>query len=200
MNQARPEIDGHDVGADAVERLAAFYRGIIEGVGEDADRDGLAGTPTRAARAIAFLTQGYRQDIDEVVNNALFETDLDEIVIVKDIELYSLCEHHILPFIGKCHVGYLPQGRVLGLSKVARIVDMYARRLQIQETLTQQIAHAVLEVTGARGVGVIVEAQHLCMAMRGVAKQHSSMQTSVMLGSFRDNPPTRSEFLRLIGT
>ena len=200
MNQARPEIDGHDVGADTVERLAAFYRGIIEGVGEDADRDGLAGTPTRAARAIAFLTQGYRQDIDEVVNNALFETDLDEIVIVKDIELYSLCEHHILPFIGKCHVGYLPQGRVLGLSKVARIVDMYARRLQIQETLTQQIAHAVLEVTGARGVGVIVEAQHLCMAMRGVAKQHSSMQTSVMLGSFRDNPPTRSEFLRLIGT
>ena len=133
-----------------------------------------------------------------MVNDALFESGLDEIVIVKDIELYSLCEHHILPFLGKCHVGYLPQGRVLGLSKVARIVDMFARRLQIQESLTQQIAQTILDVTGAAGVGVIVEAQHLCMSMRGVAKQHASMQTSVMLGSFRDNPPTRAEFLRLV--
>ena len=192
---ARASADGH-----SVEELTELYRSILESVGEDTGRDGLLGTPERAARAIAFLTQGYRQNVDEVVNNALFESDLDEIVIVKDIELYSLCEHHILPFLGKCHVGYLPQGRVLGLSKVARIVDMYARRLQIQESLTQQIAHTILDVTGAAGVGVIVEAQHLCMAMRGVAKQHSSMQTSVMLGSFRDNPPTRSEFLRLVGS
>ena len=187
--------DGH-----AVEELTHLYRAILQELGEDPSRDGLLGTPDRAARAMAFLTQGYRQSVDEVVNDALFESDLDEIVIVKDIELYSLCEHHILPFLGKCHVGYLPQGRVLGLSKVARIVDMYARRLQIQESLTQQIAHTILDVTGAAGVGVIVEAQHLCMAMRGVAKQHSSMQTSVMLGSFRDNPPTRSEFLRLVGS
>ena len=192
---AAAHADGH-----AVEELTHLYRAILQELGEDPSRDGLLGTPDRAARAMAFLTQGYRQSVDEVVNDALFESDLDEIVIVKDIELYSLCEHHILPFLGKCHVGYLPRGRVLGLSKVARIVDMYARRLQIQESLTQQIAHTILEVTGAAGVGVIVEAQHLCMAMRGVAKQHSSMQTSVMLGSFRDNPPTRSEFLRLIGT
>ena len=190
-----PKADGD---SDAVEELTEFYRGVIESIGEDPSRDGLLGTPERAARAISFLTQGYRQNVDEVVNNALFESDLDEIVIVKDIELYSLCEHHILPFLGKCHVGYLPQGRVLGLSKVARIVDMYARRLQIQESLTQQIAQTILDVTGAAGVGVIVEAQHLCMSMRGVAKQHASMQTSVMLGSFRDNPPTRAEFLRLV--
>ena len=195
MSASRAIADGR-----TVEELTDLYRAIIEHVGEDPSRDGLLGTPGRAARAISFLTKGYRQNVDEVVNNALFESDLDEIVIVKDIELYSLCEHHILPFLGKCHVGYLPQGRVLGLSKVARIVDMYARRLQIQESLTQQIAHTILEVTGAAGVGVIVEAQHLCMAMRGVAKQHSSMQTSVMLGSFRDNPPTRSEFLRLVGS
>ena len=184
----------------SVAELTDLYRSILEHVGEDPGRDGLLGTPERAARAISFLTKGYRENVDDVVNNALFESDLDEIVIVKDIELYSLCEHHILPFLGKCHVGYLPQGRVLGLSKVARIVDMFARRLQIQESLTQQIAQTILDVTGAAGVGVIVEAQHLCMAMRGVAKQHSSMQTSVMLGSFRDNPPTRSEFLRLVGS
>lgn len=184
----------------SVAELTDLYRSILEHVGEDPGRDGLLGTPARAARAISFLTKGYGENVDDVVNNALFESDLDEIVIVKDIELYSLCEHHILPFLGKCHVGYLPQGRVLGLSKVARIVDMYARRLQIQESLTQQIAQTILDVTGAAGVGVIVEAQHLCMSMRGVAKQHSSMQTSVMLGRFRDNPPTRSEFLRLVGS
>ena len=180
------------------ETLVAPYRALLDGIGEDDQREGLVGTPARAAKALAFLTRGYRQSLDEVVNNALFETDLDEIVLVKDIELYSLCEHHMLPFIGKCHVGYLPRGRVLGLSKVARIVDMYARRLQIQETLTQQIANTVMDVTGAAGVGVIVEAQHLCMAMRGVEKQHSSMKTSVMLGNFRDNPPTRAEFLELV--
>ncbi len=183
----------------ATDDIAALYRDIIEGLGEDPDREGLLGTPDRAAKAMQFLTHGYFEDIDTVVNNALFESDLDEIVIVNDIELYSMCEHHLLPFIGKCHVGYLPQGKVLGLSKVARIVDMFARRLQIQENLTQQIANTIMEVTGAAGVGVIVEAQHLCMAMRGVAKQHSKMKTSVLLGSFRDNSPTRAEFLRLIG-
>ena len=179
--------------------LAAAYQELLAGIGEDAGRDGLRDTPRRAANALAFLTRGYQQDLDEVVNEALFETDLDEIVLVKDIELYSLCEHHLLPFIGKCHVGYLPKGRVLGLSKVARIVDMFARRLQIQETLTQQIAKTIMDVTNAAGVGVIIEAQHLCMAMRGVEKQHSTMKTSVMLGRFRDSPPTRSEFLQLVG-
>ena len=183
-----------------VARLAAAYRELIRGVGETAEREGLLHTPERAAKALGFLTRGYRQRVDEVVNEALFETDLDEIVLVKDIELYSLCEHHLLPFFGKCHVGYLPNGKVLGISKVARIVDMFARRLQIQETLTQQVANTVLEVTGAAGVGVIIEAQHLCMSMRGVQKQHSSMKTSVMLGDFRENPPTRAEFLRLVGT
>lgn len=183
-----------------VARMAAAYRELLSGVGETPEREGLLHTPERAARALGFLTRGYRQRVDEVVNEALFETDLDEIVLVKDIELYSLCEHHLLPFFGKCHVGYLPNGKVLGISKVARIVDMFARRLQIQETLTQQVANTVLEVTGAAGVGVIIEAQHLCMSMRGVQKQHSSMKTSVMLGDFRENPPTRAEFLRLVGT
>ena len=180
--------------------LVESYRSILRTIGEDETRNGLVRTPERAANAIKFLTRGYEQDIDSVVNNALFDSDLDEIVIVKDIELYSLCEHHILPFLGKCHVGYLPSGKVLGLSKVARIVDMYARRLQIQERLTQQIAEAIMDATDASGVGVIVEAQHLCMQMRGVQKQHSSMKTSVLLGSFRHNAPTRAEFLRLIGS
>ena len=184
---------------ESVENLASAYRELIVGIGEAPEREGLRGTPDRAAKALAFLTRGYQQNLDDVVNDALFETDLDEIVLVKDIELYSLCEHHLLPFIGKCHVGYLPRGRVLGLSKVARIVDMFARRLQIQENLTQQIASTILEVTQAAGVGVIVEAQHLCMAMRGVQKQHSTMKTSVMLGDFRDNAPTRAEFLQLAG-
>ena len=183
----------------ASDPLADAYRELIVGIGEAPEREGLRATPGRAARALEFLTRGYAQNVEEVVNNALFESDLDEIVLVKDIELYSLCEHHLLPFVGKCHVGYLPQGRVLGLSKVGRIVDMFARRLQIQETLTQQIANTIAEVTGAAGVGVIVEAQHLCMAMRGVQKQHSMMKTSVMLGDFRDNAPTRAEFLQLVG-
>ena len=178
--------------------LAAAYRDLIVGVGEAPDREGLLRTPERAARALRYLTRGYGQRLEDVVNSALFETDLDEIVMVKDIEIYSLCEHHLLPFVGKCHVGYLPRGRVLGLSKVARVVDMYARRLQIQETLTQQIANTIMDVTGAAGVGVVVEAQHLCMAMRGVEKQHSTMKTSVMLGDFRDSAPTRAEFLQLL--
>ena len=174
------------------------YRTILEGVGEDPAREGLADTPARAAKAMAFMTHGYGQTLEEVVNGAIFESDSDEMVIVRNIELYSLCEHHMLPFIGKCHVAYLPRGRVIGLSKIARIVDMYARRLQIQENLTGEIADAIGEVTGSRGVGVIVEARHLCMQMRGVGKQNSSMTTSAMLGRFRTDINTRNEFLQLV--
>ncbi len=181
-----------------IDEIANLYRSLISEVGEDVEREGLVRTPTRAAKALDFLTRGYEQTLDEVVNGALFSSNLSEIVIVKDIELYSLCEHHVLPFIGNCHVGYLPKGKVLGLSKVARIVDMFARRLQIQEQLTQQIAEAIETATGAMGVGVIIEAQHLCMSMRGVEKQHSVMKTSVLLGSFRDDNATRSEFLQLV--
>ncbi|MCB1760895.1 MAG: GTP cyclohydrolase I FolE, partial [Gammaproteobacteria bacterium] len=148
--------------------LAQYYAALIEGIGEDPGRDGLQDTPQRAAKALLYLTHGYRQSIDEVVNGAIFESSNEEMVIVKDIELYSMCEHHLLPFIGKCHVAYLPTGKVIGLSKIARIVDMFARRLQIQETLTKEIADAVMQTTGASGVGVIIEAKHLCMMMRGV--------------------------------
>jgi GTP cyclohydrolase I len=178
--------------------LEEAFANIIEGVGEDLNRHGLKDTPSRAAKAMQFLTQGYTLDIDDVVNNALFPTTSNEMVIVKNIELYSLCEHHLLPFIGKCHVAYLPSETVIGLSKVARIVDMYARRLQIQEHLTQQIAETILRITDARGVGVIIESQHMCMMMRGVQKQNSVMTTSCMLGAFRDKQGTRSEFLSLI--
>jgi GTP cyclohydrolase I len=174
------------------------YAEIITALGENLDRDGLRDTPKRAAQAMEFLTRGYKLNIDQIVNGAIFESDTDEMVIVKNIELYSLCEHHLLPFIGKCHVAYLPKGRVLGLSKVARIVDMFAQRLQIQENLTKQVAEAIQFVTGGRGVGVVVEAQHLCMMMRGVEKQNSIMTTSVMLGRFRDSTNTREEFLSLI--
>lgn len=174
------------------------FRAIIEEIGENPDREGLQRTPYRAARAMEFLTQGYEQDLDEIVNGAVFESSNDEMVIVKDIELYSLCEHHLLPFIGKAHVAYLPSGRVVGLSKIPRIVDMYARRLQIQENLTQQIGQSIERVTGALGVAVVIEAQHLCAMMRGVQKQNSSMITSVMLGRFREDPRTRQEFLELI--
>ncbi len=171
---------------------------IIEAIGEDLDRPGLVDTPKRAAKAFEFLTRGYHQSVEEVVNNALFPSDSDEMVLVQDVELYSLCEHHLLPFIGKCHVAYLPTGKVLGLSKVARLVDVFARRLQIQESLTKQIANTVMEVTGAEGVGVIIEAQHMCMMMRGVEKQNSVMKTSAMLGTFRDSQKTREEFLSLL--
>ena len=174
------------------------YKTIIESFGEDLNRDGLQRTPARAAKAIEYLTHGYNLTLDEVVNQAVFESDSDEMVIVRDIELYSLCEHHLLPFIGKCHVAYLPKNKVIGLSKVARIVDMYARRLQIQEHLTQQIARAISEVTDGLGVGVIIEAQHMCMMMRGVEKQNSSMTTSSMLGRFRADINTRNEFLTLV--
>ena len=171
---------------------------IIKSVGEDLERDGLVDTPKRAAKAFQFLTEGYRRKVDDVVNNALFESDCNEMVIVSDIELYSLCEHHLLPFIDKAHVAYIPSGKVLGLSKVARIVDLFARRLQIQEQLTTQIAQTVQEVTNAAGVGVIIEAKHMCMMMRGVEKQNSIMRTSAMLGEFQSNQATRQEFLSLI--
>ena len=171
---------------------------IIEAIGEDLDRPGLADTPKRAAKAFEFLTRGYGQSVDEVVNNALFPSDSSEMILVQDVELYSLCEHHMLPFIGKCHVAYIPTGKVLGLSKVARIVDLHARRLQIQEALTSEIAQTIMEVTEAEGVGVIIEAQHMCMMMRGVEKQNSVMKTSAMLGSFRNEQKTREEFLALL--
>ncbi len=177
---------------------ARLYQQIIASAGEDVTRDGLLKTPQRAAEAFAFLTQGYNQTIDEVLNNAVFDSDNDEMVIVKDIELYSLCEHHLLPFVGKAHVAYIPEGKVIGLSKLARITDMYARRLQIQEQLTKQIADAVQEAINAAGVGVVIEAQHFCMMMRGVQKQNSWTVTSMMLGSFRENHRTRQEFLQLI--
>jgi GTP cyclohydrolase I len=171
---------------------------IIESTGEDITRDGLKNTPMRAATAFKFLTQGYEQSLETIVNGALFESDSDEMIIVKDVEIYSLCEHHLLPFIGRCHVAYLPKGKIIGLSKIARIVDMFARRLQVQERLTKQIAEAVFQITGASGVGVVLEAKHLCMMMRGVEKQNSAMTTSVMLGSFRKDRRTRAEFLSLV--
>ena len=176
------------------------YRSILEMIGEDPSRGGLLDTPARAAKAMSFLTQGYSETLEQVVNDALFDSETSEMILVQDIELYSMCEHHMLPFIGKCHVAYVPTGKVLGLSKVARIVDMYARRLQIQENLTKQIAEAIQVVTDASGVGVIIEAQHMCMMMRGVEKQNSKMKTSVMLESFRDNQSTRMEFLSLISS
>jgi GTP cyclohydrolase I len=171
---------------------------IIESIGEDLSRPGLADTPKRAAKAFEFLTQGYDQSVEEVVNNALFPSESSEMILVQDVEMYSLCEHHLLPFIGRCHVAYIPTGKVLGLSKVARIVDVFARRLQIQEALTTQIAETIMSVTDAAGVGVIIEAQHMCMMMRGVQKQNSSMKTSAMLGTFRSEEKTRDEFLSLL--
>jgi GTP cyclohydrolase IA len=180
------------------EDMIQHYRGILEGVGENPGREGLVDTPKRAAKAMQYLCQGYGQTVEQVVNGALFESDNDEMVIVRDIELYSMCEHHMLPFIGKAHVAYIPTGKVLGLSKVARIVDMFARRLQIQENMTKQIADAIMQVTNAAGVAVVIEAQHMCMMMRGCEKQNSVMTTSVMLGEFRDSYNTRQEFLQLI--
>ncbi|MEH6482998.1 MULTISPECIES: GTP cyclohydrolase I FolE [Pseudomonas] len=180
------------------EELANHYHAILQGLGEDPQREGLQDTPKRAAKAMQYLCHGYQQDIDQIVNGALFESDNDEMVIVRDIELYSLCEHHLLPFTGKAHIAYIPTGRVLGLSKVARIVEMFARRLQIQENLTRQIAEAIAEITQAAGVAVVIEAKHMCMMMRGVEKQNSDMCTSVMLGCFRESYNTRQEFLQLI--
>ena len=174
------------------------YLDILQEIGENPERAGLKDTPKRAANAMQFLMQGYTMDIDQVINDALFPSLSDEMVIVKDIELYSMCEHHMLPFIGKCHVAYLPRGKVIGLSKIARVVDMFARRLQIQENLTHEIANCILEKTHASGAAVIIEAQHMCMMRRGVEKQNSVMTTSCMLGAFRNSASTRNEFLSLI--
>ena len=182
----------------SIERNTDLYRQLLANLGMDLQEAGIIKTPERAAKTLADLTHGYHMQLDHIINHAIFPSDMDEMVIVKDIELYSLCEHHLLPFIGKCHVAYIPQGYVIGLSKIARVVEMFARRLQIQERLTREIAQTIMEVTNAEGVGVIIEAQHLCMMMRGVEKQNSSMKTSVMLGSFRTDSATRSEFLTLL--
>ncbi|MGH8273900.1 MAG: GTP cyclohydrolase I FolE [Gammaproteobacteria bacterium] len=173
-------------------------RAMLAALGEDPEREGLLDTPGRTARSLEFLTRGYERKLEDIVSNAMFTTANDEMVILKDIEMFSLCEHHMLPFFGRVHIGYLPDGKVIGVSKLARIVDLYARRLQIQEQLTQEIAQAVKSVTDARGVGVIVEARHLCMMMRGVQKQNSLMKTSMMLGLFRSNASTRAEFLSAV--
>ena len=186
-------------GAARVASLEQSFTEILEAVGEDPSREGLLKTPGRAAKAFEFLTAGYRQTLGDIVNDAIFHSEASEIVLVKDIELYSMCEHHLLPFIGKAHVAYIPRGKVIGLSKVARIVDMFARRFQIQENLTMQVADALMHTLHPLGVGVVVEAKHLCMMMRGVEKQNSVMTTSCLLGSFKEDARTRSEFLALLG-
>jgi GTP cyclohydrolase I len=185
-------------GAAKLASMEESFLQLLEAIGEDPKREGLLRTPTRSARAFEFLTNGYRQSLEDVVNGAIFASDASEIVLVKDIELYSMCEHHLLPFIGRAHVAYIPQGKVIGLSKVARLVDVFARRLQIQENLTIQIADALMKTLHPAGVGVVVEAKHLCMMMRGVEKQNSSMKTSCLLGSFKDDARTRSEFFSLL--
>ena len=178
--------------------LQKNIREIIVELGEDPDREGLLKTPERVERSWRFLTRGYHQNLEEVVNGALFEAESDDMVIVRDIEFFSMCEHHMLPFFGKCHVGYIPNKKIIGLSKVARIVDMFSRRLQVQERLTKDISHALMDILDAEGVGVVMDAQHLCMQMRGVEKQNSITTTSSMLGSFRRELATRNEFTRLI--
>jgi len=185
-------------GAAKLARMEESFLQLLQAIGEDPNREGLLRTPIRAARAFEFLTNGYRQSLDDVVNGAIFESDASEIILVKDIELYSMCEHHLLPFIGRAHVAYIPNGRVIGLSKVARLVDVFARRLQIQENLTVQIADALMKTLRPAGVGIVVEAKHLCMMMRGVEKQNSVMKTSCLLGTFKEDARTRSEFLSLL--
>ncbi len=178
--------------------MEQHFKAIIQAIGEDLTREGLQKTPARAAKAFTYLMRGYQQDLNEIVNEATFHSDCHDMVIIKDIELYSMCEHHLLPFIGKCHVAYIPNGKVLGLSKVARIVDMFSRRLQIQENLGKQIADSIVAAIGTQDVGVIIEAKHLCMMMRGIEKQNSVMTTSAMIGNFRTNQSTRMEFLNLV--
>jgi len=181
-----------------LDAIAQAYRDLLEAIGENPRRQGLVRTPERAARALEFVTQGYRQSPEEIVNDAIFDSEASEIILVKDIELYSLCEHHLLPFVGRAHVAYIPNGKVIGLSKVARIVDVFARRLQIQENLTTQIADALMSALNPTGVAVVIEAKHLCMMMRGVEKQNSVMKTSCLLGCFKDSATTRAEFLSLL--
>ena len=188
-----------DVREPDEKKIASLVRQLLVELGEDPGRDGLLKTPARVAKSLAFLTRGYRQNVKTVVNGATFASGTNHMVILKDIELYSLCEHHLLPFYGKCAIGYISQGKVLGVSKLARIVDMFARRLQIQERLTEEIAHAVMAEVGAEGVGVVIRAKHLCMMMRGVEKQNSEMTTSTVLGTFRSDAKVRQEFLSLIG-
>jgi GTP cyclohydrolase I len=188
-----------DVAAgSAADPMEAAVRKLIAEIGEDPDREGVFKTPARVAKSLRFLTSGYRKDLDKVLNGALYSVEYDEMVIVKDIEIFSMCEHHLLPFFGRCHVAYVPNGKVIGLSKIPRIVDVFARRLQVQERLTVEIAQTIMDKIKPHGVGVIVEARHLCMIMRGVEKQNSTAVTSHMLGVFRDNEGTRSEFLRLL--
>ncbi len=180
-------------------RIAELVKELLIEIGEDPVRDGLLKTPERVARAWLYLTEGYHMDLDTVINGAVFEAQSNNMIIARDIEVYSMCEHHMLPFFGRCHIGYIAQDKVLGISKLARIADLFARRLQIQERLTEQIARAVMNTVGAEGVGVVMECQHLCMMMRGVGKQNSVMTTSTVLGSFHNDDATRAEFLRLIG-
>jgi GTP cyclohydrolase IA len=188
------------VKASAIPRaaIAPHVRAILAAIGEDPDREGLLKTPERVERAFRFLTKGYHEDVRALLNSALFTVSYDEMVVVKDIEIFSLCEHHVLPFFGKAHVAYIPKDKVVGLSKIPRLVDAFARRLQVQERLTVEIAHALQDAIHPRGVGVVIEAMHLCMIMRGVEKQNSVAVTSCMLGAFRDQPQTREEFLSLI--
>ncbi len=180
------------------DNLVSLIESVLSEIQEDPRREGLKKTPQRVARALRFLTQGYDQDIEEVINGALFTEDNDEMVTMKDIEIYSLCEHHLLPFFGKCHVAYIPNRKIVGISKIARLVDVYARRLQVQERLTKQIAETMQKVLEPKGVAVVIEAEHLCMQMRGVQKQHSCVVTSSMLGAFRNRQETREEFMNLI--
>ena len=182
-----------------LERVAQLVRELLVEIGEDPDRDGLVKTPMRVARAYEYLSQGYRSDSQTVINEALFDASCNNMIVARDIEVYSLCEHHMLPFFGRCHVGYIARDKVLGVSKLARLVDLHARRLQIQERLTHDIAREVRDATQAEGVGVVVECRHMCMMMRGVEKQNSLMQTSTVLGSFHDDPATRAEFFAVIG-
>ena len=183
-----------------VQKIEVLVRQLLIELGEDPEREGLQKTPLRVARALDFLTSGYRTDLAQVINNALFTQDTSSMVIVKDIEMYSLCEHHMLPFFGRCHIGYIPNGKVFGVSKLARLVDMHARRLQLQERLTEDISREIMQSIDAKGVGVMIEARHLCMMMRGVEKQNSVMVTSSVLGTFRESTATREEFLALIGS
>ena len=197
--QTRADLQEARVSHDRkLDTMAGHVKGLLECVGEDPAREGLLLTPLRVAKSLSFLTDGYTQDAAALLQGAMFQSDTDEMVVVKDIELYSMCEHHMLPFFGRAHVAYLPSKRIVGLSKLARVVDVYAKRLQVQERLTTQIADAIHHALQPRGVGVVIEAQHLCMMMRGVTKQNSSTVTSCMLGGFRSDPKTRTEFLQFV--